>query len=72
MASGGHTDPVDISHLNGLDPAYPPGPVLPGPRRTHLRLSALPDRMLLGSTSGQLTRSGGMRSASIDSPAATL
>ncbi len=69
--SVGVTNKVDIVDMNAANPAYTPGPDLPGPGRMYLNLTTLPDRTVLASngSTGVRDDAGNVMAASIYNPA---
>lgn len=59
------TDIIDLSQAN---PAYVPGPDLPGPGKLYLNLLNLPDRTVFSANGAQYNRSGNVDTAAIYRP----
>ncbi|MEQ7739104.1 hypothetical protein, partial [Escherichia coli] len=67
---GGATNTVDIVDMNQANPAWTPGPNLPGSEgRMYLNLTNLPDRSVLASHGATGNRSGDVKRAALYSPA---
>jgi hypothetical protein len=67
---GGATNTVDIVDMNQANPAWVPGPDLPGADgRMYLNLTNLPDRSVLASHGATGNRTGNVLRAAIYSPA---
>ncbi|RDV08314.1 DUF1929 domain-containing protein [Arthrobacter sp. RT-1] len=67
---GGATNTVDIVDMNQANPAWVPGPNLPGTEgRMYVNLTNLPDRSVLASHGSTGNRTGDVRRAAIYSPA---
>jgi hypothetical protein len=67
---GGATNKVDTINLNGANPAYRPGPDLPGGEgRMYVNLTTLPDRTVLASNGSTGPRAGNVERAAVYNPA---
>lgn len=75
IVGGGNTDGnvpainlVDIIDLTKPQPAYVPGPDLPGPGKAYVNLVNLPDRTVLAANGAQYNRTGNIDTAAIYHP----
>lgn len=76
IVGGGNTDGnapainlVDIIDLNQTNPAYVPGPDLPGPGKAYVNLVNLPDRTVLAANGAKQNRAENVQSAALYRPA---
>ena len=67
---GGSTNSVDLINLNSTNPAWTPGPALPGAEgRMYVNLTTLPDRTVLSSNGSTGPRAGNVLRAATYNPA---
>lgn len=64
------TNTVDIIDLNAAQPAYRPGPDLPGPGKMYVNLVTLPDRTVLSTGGAVYNRADNVLTAAIFDPVA--
>lgn len=76
IVGGGNTETnvpainlVDIIDLTQPNPAYVPGPDLPGPGKTYVNLLNLPDRTVLAANGSRHNRSDNVMTAAVYQPA---